>query len=154
MRVKVKVRVRVKVGASVQGGMAPHSRRRMLLHDLLWHLTPTKARCSSKVNGHSGCEESSSRTCRATSASSRGTPVENLGGQKVAESVATFGGGELEPPRRWRGAPVAGRPSGWASLWECRAARSRQARAEEARGASWGAAEGGTLSVLAHDPTH
>ena len=38
--------------------------------------TPTKARCSSKVRGHSGCDESSSRTCRATSASSRGTPVE------------------------------------------------------------------------------
>ena len=27
--------------------------------------TPTKARCSSKVSGHSGCDESSSRTCHA-----------------------------------------------------------------------------------------
>ena len=39
---------------------------------------------------------------------------------------------------------MAGTPSGWASLWECRAARSRQARAEGAQGASWGAARGGT----------
>ena len=39
-------------------------------------------------------------------------------------------------------------PSGWASPWECRAARSRQARAEEAQGASWGTAKeakGGAL---------
>ena len=32
-------------------------------------------------------------------------------------------------------------PSGWASLWECRAAQSRQARPEEAQEPSWG---GGT----------
>ena len=35
-----------------------------------------------------------------------------------------------------------GAPSGWASLWECRAAQSRQARAEEAQEASWGIAKG------------
>ena len=33
-------------------------------------------------------------------------------------------------------------PSGWASLWEYRAAQSRQARPEEAQGASWGTAKG------------
>ena len=38
-------------------------------------------------------------------------------------------------------------PSGWASLWECRAARGRQARAEEAQGARWGAAKAGTLTM-------
>ena len=38
----------------------------------------------------------------------------------------------------------------WASLWECRAAQSRQARAEEAQGASWGTAKPGTLTVLQH----
>ena len=41
-----------------------------------------------------------------------------------------------------------GAPSGWASLWEYRAAQSRQARAEEAQGASWGAAKGDTLTML------
>ena len=41
-----------------------------------------------------------------------------------------------------------GAPSGWASLWEYRAAQSRQARAEEAQGASWGTAKAGTLTVL------
>ena len=42
-----------------------------------------------------------------------------------------------------------GAPSGWASLWECRAAQSRQARAEEAQGASWGTAKGGGLCHVA-----
>ena len=41
-----------------------------------------------------------------------------------------------------------GAPSGWASLWECRAAQGRQARPEEAQGASWGAAKAGTLPML------
>ena len=48
---------------------------------------------------------------------------------------------------RWRRAraaeAVAGRPGGRPLRWECWAARSRQARPEEARGASWGAAQGG-----------
>ena len=39
-------------------------------------------------------------------------------------------------------------PGGWASLWECRAAQSRQARAEEAQGASWRPAQGDTLTML------
>ena len=45
-----------------------------------------------------------------------------------------------------------GAPSGGASPWECRAARSRQARPEEAQGASWGTAKGGTftLTLLPH----
>ena len=37
---------------------------------------------------------------------------------------------------------MAGRPVGRPLPWECWAARSRQARPEEARGASWGAAQG------------
>ena len=59
--------------------------------------------------------------------------------------IGDFGGGSLEPLRRWLGAQWPGwassgwTPSGWASLWEYRAAQSRQARPEEARGASWGA---------------
>jgi hypothetical protein len=40
-------------------------------------------------------------------------------------------------------------PSGPASPWECRAARSHQARPEEAQEASWGAAKEGTLALLA-----
>ena len=48
-----------------------------------------------------------------------------------------------------------GAPSGRASLWECRAAQSRQARPEEPQGASWGTAKEGTLTVLVHDaPSH
>eukprot|EP00964_Phaeocystis_antarctica_P071048 scaffold43301_cov57-Phaeocystis_antarctica.AAC.2 len=40
-------------------------------------------------------------------------------------------------------------PSGWASLWECRAARRCQARPEEAQEPSWGAAKGwGALTML------
>ena len=41
-------------------------------------------------------------------------------------------------------------PSGLASSWECRAVQSRQARPEEAQGASWGPAKGGTLTMLPH----
>ena len=45
--------------------------------------------------------------------------------------------------------------SGWASPWVCRAARSRQARPEEAQGASWGTAEAGTLAMLrCHEDAH
>ena len=40
--------------------------------------------------------------------------------------------------------PVAG-----ASLWECRAAQSRQVRLEEAQGPGWGTAKGGALTMLA-----
>ena len=39
-------------------------------------------------------------------------------------------------------------PSGWASLWEYRAAQSRQARPEEPQPQSCGAAKGDTWSVL------
>ena len=45
---------------------------------------------------------------------------------------------------------MAERPSGGASLWECRAARSRQARAEEAQEPSCGTAKKGALAVLPH----
>ena len=38
---------------------------------------------------------------------------------------------------------VAGRPVVRLSHWECCAAQSRQARAEEAQGPSWGSAKGG-----------
>ena len=40
--------------------------------------------------------------------------------------------------------------SGWASLWECRAAQSRQARSEDAQGGSWRSAKGGGLTMLGH----
>ena len=47
-------------------------------------------------------------------------------------------GGEIgeRPLEAARSSPRGGggAPSGWASLWECRAARGRQARAEEAQG--------------------
>ena len=36
-----------------------------------------------------------------------------------------------------------GAPSGWASIWEYRAAQSHQARAEEPQEPSWGTAKGG-----------
>ena len=39
-------------------------------------------------------------------------------------------------------------PSGWASLWEYRAAQSRQARSEEPQEPSWATAEVGTLTLL------
>ena len=42
-----------------------------------------------------------------------------------------FGGGSLETDEA-----VTGAPSGWASLWEYRAAQNRQAHAEESPGAS------------------
>ena len=57
--------------------------------------------------------------------------------------IGDFGGSSLEHLRRWPGRPVA-----WASLWECRAAQSRQARAKAAQGASWGTAKEDTLAVL------
>ena len=60
----------------------------------------------------------------------------HLDAQKAVEP-ATLEAARLLP----RGG--GGAPSGWASLWECRAAQSRQARPEEAQGASWGAAKGG-----------
>ena len=50
---------------------------------------------------------------------------------------ATLGAARLSP----RGG--GGAPSGWASLWECRAARSRQARPEEAQGGELGRCQGG-----------
>ena len=40
-------------------------------------------------------------------------------------------------------------PSGPASSWECRAARTRQARPEKAQEPSWGTAQAGTLTLLA-----
>ena len=43
---------------------------------------------------------------------------------------------------------VAWAPSGQASSWECRAARSRQARPEEAQEPSWGTCQGPTLRLL------
>ena len=55
-------------------------------------------------------------------------------GDLEAASSSTRGGG-------WA-------PSGWTSLWEYRAAQSRQACPEEAQGASWGAAKRGTLTML------
>eukprot|EP00964_Phaeocystis_antarctica_P018194 scaffold10072_cov27-Phaeocystis_antarctica.AAC.2 len=54
--------------------------------------------------------------------------------------IGGFGGGSLEHPRWWRGAP-----SGPASSWECRAAQSYQARPKEAQAPSWGAAKGAAL---------
>ena len=56
--------------------------------------------------------------------------------------ISDFGGSKLEPPRWWRAL------SGRASLWECRAAQSCQVRPEEAMGASWGTAKGGTWQLL------
>ena len=43
---------------------------------------------------------------------------------------------------------MAGRPAGWTSLWECRAAQSRQAHPEEVQEPSWGAAKVGSLTVV------
>ena len=62
-----------------------------------------------------------------------------------AVEIGDFGGGSLESPRRWLW-PL----SGWASLWECRAAQSRQARSEDAQGGSWRSAKGGGLTMLGH----
>ena len=57
--------------------------------------------------------------------------------------------------RRARAAEaVAGRPGGRPLPWECWAARSRQARPEEARGASWGAAQGGHVERARALPLH
>ena len=58
-----------------------------------------------------------------------------------------FGGGWLEQSRRCGWAP-----SGLASSWECRAARSRQARPEEAQEPSWGTAKGVPKGHLDHTP--
>ena len=49
---------------------------------------------------------------------------------------------------RWSPRGGGGAPSGWASPWECRADQSRQARPEEAQGASWGTAKEGTLTMV------
>ena len=61
----------------------------------------------------------------------RRSPPCTRGSAYVAEhsELRGFGGGLLEQLRRDGGAP-----SSWASPWECRAARGRQARPEEAQG--------------------
>ena len=68
-------------------------------------------------------------------------------GQTRCDRRASFGEecGSLEhPPEAVAGRPAAGPPRpGSAEL-----PRSRQARAEEAQGASWGAAKGGTLTTM------
>ena len=53
-----------------------------------------------------------------------------------AASSATRGGG--------------GAPSGWASLWECRAAQSHQARPEEVQEPSWGTVKGDKVTLTVH----
>ena len=69
----------------------------------------------------------------------------------ASESCAYIGPKAARRDRRlWRQLVAArlcargggGAPSGGASLWECRAARGRQARAGEAQGVSWGPANG------------
>ena len=57
--------------------------------------------------------------------------------------ISDFGGGSLEPPRRWRGAQWPGPHSGSAEL-----PQSRPARAEEVQELSWGVAKGGTLTMF------
>ena len=47
---------------------------------------------------------------------------------------------------------MAGRPSGWASLWKYRAAQSRWVRPGEAQRASWGAAKADSLTMLHYPP--
>ena len=64
----------------------------------------------------------------------KGTGIDDFGEERNAARSSPRGGG--------------GAPSGWASLWECRAALSRQARPEEPQELSWGAAKAGTLTKL------
>ena len=63
--------------------------------------------------------------------------------------IGDLGDSSLEHPRLWLGSPD---PTGWASLWECLAAQSHQARPQEAQGASWRGltAKGDTLTMLPH----
>ena len=72
--------------------------------------------------------------------------AQGLDRQKAGE-MGGFGNGALEHLKQWRGAP-----RGPASSWECRAARSRQARPEEAQETSWGADPDCTLTMRLHRP--
>ena len=56
-------------------------------------------------------------------------------GSKAVKSAALEAAGSSIRGTGWA-------PSGPASSWECRAARSRQARPEEAQEPSWGATKG------------
>ena len=67
--------------------------------------------------------------------------------KKAVESAASVAAGSSSRGRGWA-------PGGPASPWECWAARSRQARPEEARGASWGAAQGGHVERARALPLH
>ena len=68
-----------------------------------------------------------------------------LNGQSKAVKTGDFGGGWLEHLRPWLGRPVA-----WPLPRECRAARSRQARPEEAQEPSLGQRQGDTQAMLPH----
>ena len=75
-----------------------------------------------------------SSSCRALCASETSAPTRSEGIE--GGGIEDLGGGSLELLRPWAGRPVA-----WASPWERRAARSRQARPEEPQEPSCGAAE-------------
>ena len=107
------------------------------------HLHPRSAAARSR--GSAWGSRRGRRAWAASVASGHGlSPRRVLDGQSRSKSAALEAASSSS-----RGG--GGAPTGPASSRECRAARSRQARAEEAKRASWGAAKGGTLTMPQHN---